>query len=404
APKPGAFPVRPTAGMEPTEPSPGAAEPAAGGGAGAGASPAAPLTGAAAAHGPAGGRPCRASPACLVVAAVAVAAAAACWVYLRPVPIPVGNGVAILVAGDLVRYFPNLDRHVVAPLARRGHAVDVYLSLSVEGVVSSSPVENLFVAHPAYGGKGLDEVQGMIAEGINKSGGSVGAIRIPARVTLSARGLEFQHSGTRWTKWACDKARSDYRPCNETTAHAQAARGSVAKLYQELEDLWTLAKEAEANKNEKYRYVMITRDDSNWLFDFDMDRLLQSGGDVMFDGDAGRAFAQRCGPPEMGGICNDVVVAEREVAEPFGSFYGLMTDHAIAGGFRNAFLKMKSLDIRLEEVPAAAIPFERCGRLNISGSIVLCRHRRTDEAHDGMPALGVNAVVPAVCEDLGVGL
>ncbi|CAK0822057.1 unnamed protein product, partial [Prorocentrum cordatum] len=87
------------------------------------------------------------------------------------------SGPSTCPPGTLVRYFPNLDRHVVAPLARSNRTVDVYLSLSVEGFISWRSHGNRFVMHPAYVGKDLDEVKDMIVEGIRDHGGTAAAVR-----------------------------------------------------------------------------------------------------------------------------------------------------------------------------------------------------------------------------------
>jgi len=313
-----------------------------------------------------------------------------------------GSGVAILLAGTLVRYFPNLDRHVVAPLARQGYTVDVYLSLSVEGYDSWRSWGNLFVMHPAYHGKSLDEVKGMIIDGLRDSGANAGVVRMPTQVILTSKGQAFQDHGNWWT--SIDNHRD--------LEHGQATRGNAAKLYQELGELWTLAKEAEIRASESYKYVVILRDDSNWLFDFDLDRLLSVGGRVALDGGAGRALGQMCGHPGEPRICDYAFVAEREVAEPFGSLYRLMTDPASMGvaldpqaetvleSERYIYQVVQAFDIRFEQVPTALIPFERCGRLNVSGSTVVCRHKPTDLSYNGVPKLGVDAMIPAACEDM----
>jgi hypothetical protein len=183
-------------------------------------------------------------------------------------------------------------------------------------------------------------------------------------------------------------------------------------LYQELGELWTLAKEAEVKASESYKYLMIWRDDSNWLFDFDLDRLLRVGGRVTLDGGAGRALGQMCGHAGEPRLCDYAVIAEREVAEPFGSFYRLMTDPASMGvsldprsetvleSERYMYQVAQTFNIRFEQVPTALIPFERCGRLNLSGKTVICKHKPTDLSYNGVPKMGADVMIPATCEDL----
>jgi hypothetical protein len=313
------------------------------------------------------------------------------------------GAVAVLLAGTLVRYFPNLDRRVVAPLARRGHTVDVYLSLSVAGFGSWQFAGNHFVMHPAYQGMSLDVVKSMIVDGIRDSGGNVGVIRMPAQVNLTRTGEQFKRNGKWWSQ--------------ELHANSEHARENVAKMYQELDGLWTLAKEAEVKTNESYKFVMIFRDDANWLFDFDLDRLLRTGGEVRLDGKAGRAFGLKREvfqgkrskrAPRV--LCDFAVVAEREVAEPFGHFYRLMTDpgsmgvHLQAEGKHSSenylYQVVKAFDIRWEQVPNALIPFVRSGRLNISGSTVLCQHKPLDLSFGGVPRMGADILIPNECKSL----
>ena len=106
-------------------------------------------------------------------------------------PSPRGNGVAVLVAGTLVRYFPNMDEHVIGPLARQGRTVDVYLSLSREGFSSWVDAGDGFVTHPAYVNKDPEVVMNMIAEGIRHHGGTVVVIRMPEKVLLPKNGRFF---------------------------------------------------------------------------------------------------------------------------------------------------------------------------------------------------------------------
>jgi len=316
-----------------------------------------------------------------------------------------GNGVAVLLAGTLVRYFPNLDRHVVAPLARSNRTVDVYLSLSVEGFISWRSHGNRFVMHPAYVGKDLDEVKDMIVEGIRDHGGTAAAVRMPTQVNLTSHGQAFVDHGNWWSKDPTTKYAQNLE-------HAKTTRRNIAKLYKELDDLWTVAKENEVTAGDQYEYVMIFRDDSNWLLDFDLDRLVRAGGRKVIDGSAGRAFGQKCGPEGLPRLCDYVVVAERAIAEPFCSFYKMMTDPTSMGvsldprsetvleGERYLYQLTKALHIRFEEVPTALIPFERCGRVNISGTVSVCQHKPTDEGFNGIPKLGVQTMVPDICENL----
>jgi hypothetical protein len=315
-----------------------------------------------------------------------------------------GNGVAVLLAGTLVRYFPNLDEHVVAPLVQANRAVDVYLSLSVEGFHSWRHAGNQFVMHPAYVDRSLDEVKDMIAEGIRDNGGTAAVIRMPHKVNLTPGGLEFRKSGHWWDKDPTTKGPQDLDV-------AWGTRGNVAKLYLELRELWNIAKENEKLADKSYKYVMIFRDDSNWLSNFDMDRMLRIGGKVMLTGSAGHAWGQQCGPQGLPRLCDFVVVAEREVAEPFGSFYTLMIDpksmgvpwldpraESVLEGERYMYQVAHAFKIHFEQVPTALIPFERCGRMNKSGHVIPCRHKPNDNSFHGVAKMGAMTRVPGRCD------
>jgi hypothetical protein len=257
--------------------------------------------------------------------------------------------------------------------------------------------------HPGYQGKDLDEVKDMITEGIRAQGGTAVVLKMPEKVELTPRGRAFRDNGNWWTKDPTTKA-------SQSEEHARTTRENVAKLYKELEGLWTDAKANEEETGESYEYVMIFRDDSNWLLDFDLDRLLRTGGEVVLDGSAGRALGQRCGPQGLPRLCDYVVIAERAIAEPFGSFYKMMTDPASMGVFldplsesvlegeRYMYQLVESFDIRFEQVSTAMIPFERCGRMNIKGSTVVCQHKPNDESFGGIAKLGVASTIPDKCE------
>jgi hypothetical protein len=245
----------------------------------------------------------------------------------------------------------------------------------------------------------------MIQLGVALHGGRAAVVRTPEKVELTPEGQAFRDNGTWWSKDPTTEGPQDEE-------HARTTRGNVAKLYKELEELWTIAKANEVQAGETYQYVMIFRDDSNWLRDFDLDRLLRAGGQVVLDGAAGRVLGQKCGPEGLPRLCDYVVVAERAVAEPFGSFYMMITDPASMGVFldpqsntvleveRYAYQLAQAFDIRFEQVATALIPFERCGRMNISGSTVVCQHKPNDESLRSIAKLGVNSTIPDTCVEL----
>ena len=60
----------------------------------------------------------------------------------------------------------------------------------------------------------------------------------------------------------------------------------------------------------------------------------------------------------------------------------------------------RAFNVRFELVPSALIPLERCGRMNISGSVVPCRHKNWDDSFQGVPKLGADVLVPGDCASM----
>ena len=243
----------------------------------------------------------------------------------------------------------------------------------------------------------------MIAKGIRDHGGSLAVINMPEFTNLTPKGAAFRDHGNWWKRYTTN-AILDYK-------HGQSTRGNFARLYLELYGLWNTAKTNEVNVNKSYSYVMIFRDDANWLADFDLERLLRTGGfQKNPGGSAGRAFVHACRAFSWKSVCDYVVVAERDAAEPFGSFYDLITDPGSMGKNLNPggcpesetylYQVAMAFHVRLEVVPIALIPFQRCGRVNLSGTIVPCLHKACDHTFEGVPLLGATTLVPAVGEKL----
>jgi hypothetical protein len=250
----------------------------------------------------------------------------------------------------------------------------------------------------------MDEVGGMIADGIAQNGGRVGALRMPESVDLTPAGDAWVEGGEWFEDWPGAP--------NDGGTHAKSTRANFAKLYTELLELWTLATGEEERIGTQYEYVMIFRDDSNWLFDFDMKRLVDTAGVVKTDGHKGRVYAMQCdGTPFLGPRTSDfMILAERSVAEPFASLYKLFTDsphnlqpHDPLFHDRTTFPETylvqvaKAFDVRWTIVPAALFPFVRSGRMNISKSVVLCKHYRCDYSFNGVPKMGSDDLIPDNC-------
>jgi len=104
-----------------------------------------------------------------------------------------------------------------------------------------------------------------------------------------------------------------------------------------------------------------------------------------------------------------VVVAEREVAEPFGSFYKVVTEPA---SWASPYTQSRSSIPNLHAAAGAGRrrslragyhrpdPVRAVRPTNVSGENVLCKHKLSDETFDDVPVLGVSALIPAVYEDL----
>jgi len=214
---------------------------------------------------------------------------------------------------------------------------------------------------------------------------------------------------------------------NGFTGWSKAAKFNAMNRFREQEILWTLAKEKEIKTGQNYTHMMVFFDDSNWIFDFDLNLLLATDGRVKIDGAAGHVYGVKCEKQystigdDVTWVLDFVFLAERSAAEPFGSLYTVITDpksmhkqppldsNAVMSVEQYYYRTMKAFNIQFETVPARLFPFQRCGRMMLMNKSthkteeITCLHYRCDSSFLGIPPLNPRKYVSVDCVNVDAG-
>lgn len=292
--------------------------------------------------------------------------------------------------------------HLVPPLRKQGYSVDYYLSLTTEAAPAFRAGLG-YMEHVRW-----DPAFGPYSE-TNPSHHSIGHVVMNQMAHAGARLRKFNlqeqvnidgNPGIRnqrlKAKVRYPKEDPDLRfPTMDARKNANHAANIVAnrnllRLHYSVERLWTALRTAEEADGLLYNYVMFLRDDTMWLQDFDLNRLIAQGpADVYHLSCDNRV--PRLQPEEM----NDHgLVVVRAHAELFGKYLGALrkTDLAAcarslsaslsSGGLRgcNSEMLMKWIiyhaDLKVRMVGQELMPFQRSMHLNhYNGSVVECFHK-----------------------------
>lgn len=300
--------------------------------------------------------------------------------------------IALLTSGTLQRYFAESSAtHFVAPLTKAGYTVDVYLSLNTEAFTPWIPGAKAFIPDPALDGLTDKESGDLLNRYVTAAGGKLQSFHWVQGYHLADAEVRFIKDSTMFNGFGVGH-------------HAQDARESVVKHYKGLEWLWRDMLHVESTESRPYTHVVILKDDAYWMKDFDLDRLLNFGRDV-----------SSYRPPNVYGLdctatmdytptelADFVFVLDRDgmgafghaftdLLDPRGSAYNtLCTERWLRMFFHNQ--GMKVLD-----VPAALIPFQRSGRMRTGpgdSQVQVCLHYACDSSGHGVPLFSPKSVLP----------
>merc|ERR1712129_38619 len=170
---------------------------------------------------------------------------------------------------------------------------------------------------------------------------------------------------------------------------AQANR-NLLRLHIAVEELWKQVVAVENMTKEEYGYVLFLRDDSQWMADFDLNKLI-----VLGDADV---YVLSCDvrdtPSHVDEINDHALVVTRKAAELFGMYFtNMFKDENLvencAKSMKNPFkdeligcnsemiLKYIIENHKLTVIQAGQsfIPFQRSMHVNVNGKVTPCFHK-----------------------------
>jgi hypothetical protein len=349
--------------------------------------------------------------------------------------------VAVLVAGGFLRYFlESSANRLVAPLVRQKHSVDYFLSLTTEAAKpyrASFGYTHRATWDPVFSSNALGDLDcsmpnhTVITDTVSKVMARAGArlreftlhdhIDVEADARIRKR---HQKSMIRHPSEDPDLRFPTY-DLGSAADHSSniVANRNLLRLHLSMERLWLAALKTEEQDGSLYHFVLFLRDDTKWLLNFDLNKLLAQGpADVYLPSCDARK------PPMPPDEINDHgLVASRRAADVFGFYLGRLLNstfdkckeswnynilptldakdfhkmiqnkdiHAFFYGRRgcNSEMLLKwQLDrsrLKVRKVGQAMIPFQRSMHLNMSGNVVECFHKYCSSFKGGLRDFGI---------------
>jgi len=337
-----------------------------------------------------------------------------------------GKRVAIVVAGSFIRYSLNSTlHHLIRPLVAEGHQADYYVSLTYQ---SSPAYHSHFwymqhlaldpVLDGACGGKTVEsdisiflnnmtdectkKHEILISSEIQKHGGR--ARKVVLRQTLSIDDNELvaaKRSAAVSTSPGEDPdLRFPILDLNRRQATANANRNMLT-LFLNYQQLWDEVVKSEG-ATQPYDYVMFLRDDTLWLKDFSLNRLIDHGPADLYVLSCD-ARVPSMWPQE---INDHGSVVSRKKAELFGNYFAHLFRANITECSKNIapktggkfgcnsemILKMILTQdgVSTKLVGQGLIPFQRSVHVQMpGGGVAPCFHKYCQSHSDGLESFGI---------------
>lgn len=204
---------------------------------------------------------------------------------------PAGQRVAIVVAGSLERFQLNASvHHLLRPLTQQGHAVDYYLSLTTSfsktnrRTTSAQYTDRVHWDAVFSNGTLLQDApteaqtNNILRHAILQHGGRLRQAIL--RDFVSIDGDEMLREHRRQALQKHPKEDPDMRfPSvdvrnDKVEKRTAAANRSLLRHMLATYELWKALLQVEATLEFQYDYVMFLRDDTLWIRDFDLNKLL----------------------------------------------------------------------------------------------------------------------------------
>jgi hypothetical protein len=320
---------------------------------------------------------------------------------------------AILVAGTAKRYvFQGLVDHVIKPLVKEQRTmVDYYIMLSVKQGLAYR-ADAAYMRYQTYDKtfsaiKDERDAQGItlylyekIRDAITHSGANLGGIHIqPHPMKLDPPALRKKQLDSKKARPKEDSyyrfPTLDLRP--EFRRRTAIYNRNIFKMYLGLKKLWDKHLiTSEHYIGVSYDYVMILRDDTMWLKDFNIRDLLATNPSA----DAYIPSCDVADPPKTSREYNDYgIVIKREKAAVIGKYFTQLLNPDIeechksvkdiaepSTGCNSGMLLYYILhknNVTVQEVPQALLPFERAMTLGLrTGETVTCIHKLCQSSRD----------------------
>jgi len=315
----------------------------------------------------------------------------------KDMPHRANKKVAILVGGSFQRFLLNSTlHHLLRPMVQHEHyQVDYFLLLTTSAAPPAYRADLPYMNHlrwdPVFGEKQIPtqvEIGARIRSLVKNTGASLRSLRLFKSMNVTDDRLETKRK----------KARNDFpnedvdlrfpmkdlRP--KATQRTANGNRNMLNLFYGLQLLWDDLLAAEDSAGTKYDYVMIFRDDTLWLQDFSMNKLLETKAD---------AYVLSCDarvPPMLSHEINDhAIIVARKNAQVLGRYYTSLFDadlEACAESVKEEMGKLRGCNsemilkwilkensIQVQEVPQSLIPFQRSVNVLWDGNVVPCFHK-----------------------------
>ena len=244
-----------------------------------------------------------------------------------------GKRVAIVVSGSLRRYFFQSSlQHLINPLSEQGHLVDYYLALAMgdapayrsdAGYMNYMDYDPILKDGMEHNLGKTTQLQDYIGKKIELVGGKLKHAILRKRFEIEHNNLLKQRREMSKTVLFPNEEDpdiafplKDFRSAQVKQRTSNANR-NLLSMHLGIEELWTNAQNYENENEWKYDYVMYLRDDTQWLSDFDLNKLLSLG-----DADIYILSCDARQPPlHIDEINDHALVVKREVADFFGMYF-----------------------------------------------------------------------------------
>jgi len=308
--------------------------------------------------------------------------------------------VAVVVAGTLDRFiFDSMLEHLIKPMIYEGVAVDYYATLTTakaKAYRSGTGYTNNFQTDPTIPKSNVpdhSDIKEYLRDKIGSNFASIGALNIQESIDIDSepmlkarrrKALRYNPEEDPDTRFPLFDIRTE-----EISNRTTNANRNLLRLHLAIQNLWKSALKWEAEEGFKYDYVILMRDDSLWLNDFNISKFVHEVGDI---------FIPQCDardPPMDNNEVNDhILISRRDTAGLFGDYYSTLmetdvkqcmdtlpkrlTNNGLRGCNSEMLLKwvIEKQHVNMTKVGQGLFPFQRSANIRLpDGSNKQCFHK-----------------------------